>query len=376
MVNKTLHNETMFQPQIQFTHNIANSLQRAEEIRRLINTIPVLPSWELAIRREALVNTVHSTAAIEGNRLSVEQVERIVDEKGVAGGDKDVVEIRNLRDLMRELYRFSLEDVPADERLIRKLNRRTLDGVPGTEKLTPGEYRKGQNTVQDSRGGGVIFTPPNAGDVPALMTRLSEWLSLGQTGISPILKAGVAHLELVAIHPFWDGNGRTARALATYVMYQGDYHFRRFHSWETYLNADVKAYTSAIKASLGDHYYHQPRDYTPWLEYFTEGLATTLEELRQEIEALRRAWDASYEAGSRLGFDQTQIQALVFASYYGRITNEEYTQAVGVSRATAFRHLREMETAGLLQRAGRGRAAHYLPVRDVPPVPGARIASN
>src|SRR5207249_965087 len=105
----------MFEPQIQFTHNIANSLQKAEEIRRLINTIPVLPSWELAIRREALVNTVHSTAAIEGNRLSVEQVGRIVDEKGVAGADSDSVEIRNLRDLMYELLRFSLDAVPADE---------------------------------------------------------------------------------------------------------------------------------------------------------------------------------------------------------------------------------------------------------------------
>src|SRR5437867_13442874 len=103
----------MLQPQIQFTHDIANSLQSAEEIRRLINTIPVLPHWEIAIRREALARTVHSTAAIEGNRLSLEQVGRIVDKKGVAGGDRDSVEIRNLRDLMYELIRFSLDDVQA-----------------------------------------------------------------------------------------------------------------------------------------------------------------------------------------------------------------------------------------------------------------------
>jgi Fic family protein len=349
----------MFQPQVQFTHNLADGLNRIEEMRRLIDTLAVLPHWELSIRREALVNTVHSTTAIEGNRLSREQVGRIVDGGRPAADARDTAEVRNVIALMKELYGMAREDVAADERLIREMNRRVLDGVPGA--LNAGEYRRGQNYVQDSLTSGVVFTPPDQGDVPSLMSRLSDWLKLEQTGLSPILKAGVAHLELVAIHPFWDGNGRVARALATYVMYATGYDFRRFHSWETYLNADIKAYTNALAASLGDHYYHTPRNYTPWLEYFTQALAVTLEDLRKEIEALRHAWDAAYAAASRLGLDQTQVQALMQAAFYGSVSTDAYREATGVSRATAFRHLRELEGSGLISRVGRGRATHYVP---------------
>jgi cell filamentation protein, protein adenylyltransferase len=351
----------MFPPQIQFTQSIADSLSRIEEMRRLINTLAVLPHWELSIRREALVNTVHSTTAIEGNRLSREQVERIVDGGRPAADARDAVEVRNVIALMKELYGLAKEEVPVDERLIREMNRRVLDDVPGS--LNPGEYRRGQNYVQDSLTGGVVFTPPDQGDVPSLMASLSDWLKLEQTGLSPILKAGVAHLELVAIHPFWDGNGRVGRALATYVMYATGYDFRRFHSWETYLNADIRSYTNALAASLGDDYYHTPRNYTPWLEYFTQALAVTLDDLRREIEALRHAWDAAFAAASRLGLDHTQVQALMHAAFYGSVSTDAYREATGISRATAFRHLRELEGSGLIARVGRGRATHYVPAQ-------------
>jgi Fic family protein len=274
--------------------------------------------------------------------------------------DRDAIEIRNLSGALRRLFGMAAEAVPADERLIRQLNRWVLEDVPGTETQTPGEYRKGQNYVQDTRTGAIVYTPPNGGDVPQLMTALSDWLKLGQTGLHPVLAAGVAHLELAAVHPFWDGNGRTARAVATYVMYQNGYHFRRFHAWETYLYANVRSYTDVLAASIGESY-HAPRDYTPWLEYFTDGLAATLEDLRAGIQMIREAYDVSYQAGSRLGVDQTQVQALVQASYYGQVTTESYGEAARVSRATAYRHLDELARMRLLTRVGRGRASRYVP---------------
>ncbi len=359
----------MFQPQIQFTHNMATSLEKIEAFRRLINTVPILPYWEMAIRRDALVRTVHSTAAIEGNRLSLDDVERLVDEKRGDARDKDSIEIRNLSYALRQLYGLAAEGVEADERLLRQVNRWIVEGVPGWESLTPGEYRRGQNYVEHSLTRNVVYTPPNPGDVPSLMAKLSDWLGLGQTGLHPIIEAGIAHLELVAIHPFWDGNGRTARAIATYVMYRGDYHFRRFHAWETYLNADVSAYSAVIAASLGDHYHHTPRNYTPWLEYFCEALASTLEDMRSGIEDLRRAWDAAYRAGTQLGIDQIQVQALTYATYYGSVSTEIYGEAAEVSRATAYRHLHELERTGLLRRVGRGRASRYVPGPALTSVP-------
>jgi Fic family protein len=350
----------MFQPQIQFTYQIGRNLDRIEAFRRLVETVPMLPYWETAVRRDAFVRTVHSTAAIEGNQLSLDEVGRIVDAIEATAPDRDAVEIRNLSGALRRLFGMASEGVPADERLIRQLNRWVLEDVPGAETQSPGEYRKGQNYVQDTRSGAIVYTPPNGGDVPQLTTALSDWLKVGQAGLHPVLAAGVAHLELVAVHPFWDGNGRTARAVATYVMYQNGYHFRRFHAWETYLYANVRAYTDVLAASIGESYY-SARDYTPWLEYFTDALAATLEDLRAGIQMIREAYDVSYQAGSRLGVDQTQVQALVQASYYGQVTTETYGEAANVSRATAYRHLDELARMRLLTRAGRGRATRYVP---------------
>jgi Fic family protein len=339
---------------------MSGNLDRIEAFRRLVATVPVLPYWEMAIRRDALVRTVHSTAAIEGNRLSLEEVGRIVDALEVNSPEREAIEIRNLSEALRRLFSMAAEGVPVDERLIRQLNRWVLEDVPGWERLTPGEYRKGQNYVEDSVTHRVVYAPPNPGDVPGLMTGLSDWLQRAHKGLHPILTAGIAHLELVAVHPFWDGNGRTARAVATYVMYANDYHFRRFHAWETYLNADVRAYTDVLAASIGESYY-APRDYTPWLEYFTEALASTLEDLRAGIQMLREVSEVAYEAGSSIGIDQAQVQALTQASYFGSVTTEAYGEAANVSRATAFRHLNELTRTGLLTRVGRGRATRYVP---------------
>src|SRR3990172_2412803 len=110
----------MFQPQIQFTYKMASNLEKIEAFRRLVNTIPILPYWEMAIRRDALVRTVHSTAAIEGNQLSLDEVERIVDALEAASPDRDAIEIRNLSGALRRLFSMAMEGVPADERLFRQ----------------------------------------------------------------------------------------------------------------------------------------------------------------------------------------------------------------------------------------------------------------
>jgi cell filamentation protein, protein adenylyltransferase len=350
----------MFQPQIQFTYRQGSNLDKIEAFRKLVDTVPMLPYWEDEIRRDAFVRTVHSTAAIEGNQLSLEEVERIVDAMGAVAPDRDETEIRNLSGALRKLFGMASEGIPADERLIRQLNRWVLEDVPGSETQTPGEYRRGQNYVQDTRTGAVVYTPPDGGDVPGLMTSLSDWLRQGETGLHPVLAAGIAHLELVAVHPFWDGNGRTARAVATYVMYQNGYHFRRFHAWETYLYGNIRAYTDVLAASIGDNYY-AARDYSPWLEYFTDALASTLEDLRAGIQMIREACDVSYQAMSTHDVDLAQAQALVQATYRGQVTTETYGQAVRVSRATAYRHLDELARLGLLTRVGRGRASRYVP---------------
>ena len=111
------------------------------------------------------------------------------------------------------------------------------------ETLMPGAYRRGQNTVGN-------FSPPEQVYVPALMHSFALWLRESDD-IHPILKAGIAHVHLVAIHPFWHGNGRTARGLATLILQRSDFGFQKLLSLEASLFSVQNLYFAAIDQTLG-----------------------------------------------------------------------------------------------------------------------------
>ena len=111
------------------------------------------------------------------------------------------------------------------------------------ETLMPGAYRRGQNTVGN-------FSPPEQVYVPALMHSFALWLRESDD-IHPILKAGIAHVHLVAIHPFWDGNGRTARGLATLILQRSDFGFQKLLSLEASLFGIQNLYFAVIDQTLG-----------------------------------------------------------------------------------------------------------------------------
>ena len=279
----------MFQPQITFTIEMNRNLERIDKIRELINLVPIIPYWEAELQRTALVNTVHYSTKIEGNTLSLENVEKLLSGRKAQGSNKDKQEVANLQRVMEFANEVAMNrDIVLSENLIKQFNTDILRDIP--DSRTIGEYRTGQNYIQNKATGEIIFTPPVAWDVPELMHDFVLWFSSGQRGLSPILQAGVGHLELAAIHPFWDGNGRTARALSTFIMYRGGYNLRRLFSWEECVGRNMESYHQAIKASLGDRYGRQ-YNATPWLEYFTGAIAESLEKLRDKIEKLKQKFN-------------------------------------------------------------------------------------
>ena len=348
----------MFEPRIPFTSSITGDLQRIESIRNLINLIPIMPHWESELRRTALINTVHYSTKIEGNILNREGVERLLAGHRVAGSEKDKQEVANLKQVMDFVHDISLDpSLPLSERLIKQINTYVLRDVPGASNI--GDYRTGQNYIVDNKTGTVIFTPPPFMDVPKSMGELVEWLNQSKLGLSPILQAGVTHLELAAIHPFWDGNGRTARALATLILYRGGYELRRLFSWEEYVGTHIETYHQAIKKSCGDRY-GDKYDLTPWLEYFCSTIANSLEKLRNHLEERKKYWDEGYTLGAKFSLKPYQIQALYYVFHFGDVTTSTYIQATGVSRATAVRHLAKLVNMGSLKVSGKGRAAKYV----------------
>jgi len=171
-----------------------------------------------------------------------------------------------------------------------------------------------------------------------------------------VLEAGIAHYELVRIHPFTDGNGRTARALATLILALRGFDTKRFFALDEYYNQDRASYYEALRSVDP-----QTHDLTEWLEYFVQGIAVEMVRLEQRITALGQiVQQAAGAEVAALGLDPRQIRALEFLLREPRLTTALYSEWNRVSRATAQRDLADLVDRGLLQQRGVGRGTHYV----------------
>jgi Fic family protein len=216
--------------------------------------------------------------------------------------------------------------------LIREIHKRLVDGVRGGA-AAPGEYRKVQNYVVNSQTGETVYTPPPAHDVPVLMAELVNWLN-HPGEIHPVLVSGIAQFQLVHIHPFLDGNGRTSRLLSTLCLYRAGYDFKRLFTISEYYDRDRPAFYRALQSVR-----ERDMDMTGWLEYFVEGLATQLTEVRKRGEhAIRR--DVLVKE-HRL--NERQAKAVAHILEQGRLTIQEFENLCPeVNRRTLQRDLKKL----------------------------------
>jgi Fic family protein len=269
-------------PKFRITNAIAGNLTRIERARGFLEAAKLSEEWITGMQQRALVLEAHHTTHIEGTHLTLDQSERLLaGEKppGVTADDaREVVNYRKAFDLVAD---YVGSGDPITEGLIREIHKRLVRGVRGNT-ASPGEYRRVQNYVANSVTKEIIYTPPPPQRVPPLMAEFVSWLNTEQE-IHPILIAGVAQFQLVHIHPFLDGNGRTARLLSMLCLYRKGYDFKRLFTLSEYYDRGRSSYYRAIQSVR-----EQELDLTEWLEYFTTGLNSQLAEVQEKGEALVR----------------------------------------------------------------------------------------
>jgi len=199
----------------------------------------------------------------------------------------------------------------------------------------PGNYRKIQNYVVNSRTREVIYTPPAPLDVPHLMREFVDWLNETEE-VSPILVAGIAQFQFVHIHPFVDGNGRTARLLSTLILYKTGYDFKRLFTISEYYDKDRPSYYKAIRSVRKSN-----MDMTSWLEYFVDGLRSQMEEIQAKGQQLIKQ-DVKLQKIKKLGTGVRQEKAVKHLIIKGTITVNEYQEIASCVRRTAQRDLEDL----------------------------------
>jgi len=268
----------MFKPKFTITNQINQALAQIERCRGFLEAANLSKDWIVSMQKKALVLEAYYTTHIEGTQLSLDQAKKILDNKPVSKvNPNDKQELLNYRYAFELVSSYLLDNKPITEGLIRQIHAILVQDVRGNSAM-PGEYRKVQNYVVNSKTNEIIYTPPAAYEIPMMMKELIEWLN-NETEIHSVLVAGIAQFQFVHIHPFLDGNGRTARLLSTLYLYKTGYDFKRLFTISEYYDRKRIQYYEALQSVRKNSL-----DLTQWLEYFCDGLITQLKELYENTE--------------------------------------------------------------------------------------------
>jgi Fic family protein len=336
-----------FNPKFTITNRMTAAITQIERARGFLEAARLSDDWVRDMGNEALIKEAHHTTHIEGTRLTLDQAERLWNGEAVPEADPD-----DARELLN--YRSAFEFVsdcldsgnPITEGLIREIHRKLVEGVRGG-KADPGNYRRIQNYVANSSTGEVIYTPPSAVEVPIMMSEMVKWLN-ADLEIHPVLVSGIAQFQLVHIHPFLDGNGRTSRLLSTLCLYKAGYDFKRLFTISEYYDRDRPTFYKKIQSVR-----ENDMDMTGWLDYFITGLETQMIEVKERGEQVIKR-DILVQKNS---LNERQGKALGFLLQNGKLTIQDFENICpDVNRRSLQRDLKAMLDKELITSEG---ATHH-----------------
>lgn len=349
----------MFNPQYKISNRILNLLTAIATAKVVIDRAKILPKHELRLRRHALIRMTHSSTAIEGNMLNIRQVEDLLANKKIDASLRDIFEAQNYLSALKYIRQIVERKQPITEKIVLKIHQLVMAKTLPAEQS--GHYRRGPIYVVRRRLGQppeIIYTGPVAEKVPSAMKNFMAWLRQSAAKeIHPIIVAGIAHQELAAIHPFNDGNGRTARALATLILYQRGYDFRQLFALEDYYNKDRPKYYAAI--NIGKNYEERKVDFTPWLEYFIKGFKQEIDDVKEKITSLLLK-KVHRKIQSKVYLNKDQMQILDFLDQVGRITVQDAVDILRCPKRTAQSYLQKLKKLGTIKQTGKGPASGYI----------------
>jgi len=343
----------MFKPNFRYTNKIVNNLLKISTAREVIINSPLIPKWEVTLRREAIIRNTHSSTAIEGNRLSLAQVSDLAQGREVMASSKDKQEVLNYLDVLENLGKLT------DGKRITENNILSIHSMLTKETLENnsdgGRYRNRYVVVGNRLTGKIIFKPPTNEDVPQLMKALVEWLnSEAAKELDSVIEAGIVHYEFVRIHPFVDGNGRTARVLATLILYLRGFDSKQFFCLDDYYDSNRQAYYRALQSVD-----QETIDLTEWLEYFVMGVNISIDTVKEKVIRLSSERLRKTKRG-QIALTERQMRIIEFINQNGRIRNKDIREMFRISDRAALKEIRKLLDLKVVKTEGKGRSLSYV----------------
>ncbi len=345
----------MYKPNYRITNKVLHHLTEIAVAREIIDKARLVPKWEVSLRREALIHAVHSSTHIEGNTLTLEEVSQLALGRDISAIRKDKLEVLNYLQVLSHLETYIPKDKFSNQLILhihKDLVKKTLN-----RQEDEGHFRNRQVVVgyKDDKGRTVVtFQPPKTQEVPGLVKNLLDWLNHSKTQkMNPVLVGGITHYEFVRIHPFIDGNGRTARVLATLVLLMLGFDTKRFFALDDYYDSDRIAYYAALKSVDPSTI-----DITPWLEYFCEGVDFCIHRVKEKVLTLSQNKKIT-QTLEQVSLSKRQMQIVEAISRSGKISNKDMQKMFKITPQAIHKEMKKLIGLNVIKLVGKGRSAHY-----------------
>ena len=330
-----------YQPSFKITPRLLAIIEKIAALRERILAATVQVSWIPILQKDTRVRNTHSSTAIEGNPLTLEQVRMLE-----AGQSLPVATERSRREVLN--YFAALRFVEKHQRQKKIAHEHVLElhAIIASDVMDQG--RAGR--YRDLRVRVGPYLPPPPEQVSGLMAELIDWWNKDAAGWSPVISSAVIHYRFEEIHPFADGNGRTGRALALLELYRRGFDTHHIFSVDEFYWEDRPRYYEAL-----DRVRREGGDLTEWLEYVAEGLDVTLAKVWSRIQRL------TAETGSKkIVLRPKQEHLLHMLRERSSLLPQEIWKGLGVSKQGAMDILNPLIEAGLVKRVGTKKSGRYI----------------
>ena len=330
-----------YQPRFTITAKLLVITEEIAAFREKILAATVQVPWIPTLQKDARVRNTHSSTAIEGNPLTLEQV-RLLEE----GQPLPTEPQRAKREVLNYLAGLRFIEQKAKKKTITHEDVLKLHAIIASDVMDQGQAGR----YRDIRVRVGRYLPPAPEMVSGLMAELLEWWNTKSAQWSPVISSAVIHYQFEAIHPFADGNGRTGRALALWELYRRGFDTHHIFSVDEVYWENRPSYYTALDA-VRKH----DEDLTGWLEYTAQALHLTLERVWVRIQHLTAG------AGQKkIVLRPKQEQLLRMLRDRKSLTPQEIRHGVGISKQGAMDLLNPLLEAGLVQRIGTKKSGRYI----------------
>ncbi len=331
----------VYQPKFTVTSRLLRLIEEISALREKILAASVQVSWIPTLQKDARIRNTHSSTAIEGNPLTLDQV-RLLEE----GQPLPTEPQRATREVLNYFAGLRFIEKHASKKRITHEDLLKLHALIDSDVMDQG--RAGRYRDIRVRVGEYLPPPPEM--VSGLMAELLEWWNSQASKWSPVLSSAILHYQFEEIHPFADGNGRTGRTLALWELYRRGFDTHHIFSVDEVYWQDRPRYYEALQAVR-----KQGGDLTSWLEYIAEALHLTLEKVWTRVQHL------SAEAGPRkIVLRPKQEHLLRLLRDRKSLTPQEIRDRIGVSKQGAMDLLNPLLEVGLVKRIGTKKSGRYI----------------